>query len=119
MHFNAMLMQARSISISIVIAVFGGAALALSRAPENMIVLPGATVHLASVLMVFAVLLLFAVFVLDYFYYYRTRRRYASSRGRSALRHGAVAGIPALEIMPLAVLITANTTANKEGPACP
>lgn len=71
MHFNTLLMQVRAVGVSIVIAVFGGAALSLARAPDQRFPLPGTTIHLASILMIFALLLLITVFVLDYFYYYR------------------------------------------------
>lgn len=71
MHFNAMLMQVRAIGVSIVIAVFGAAAVALAQYPEHLLALPGTTIHIAAVVIFFGLLLLLAVFVLDYFYYYR------------------------------------------------
>lgn len=71
MHFNTMLMQLRAIGVSIVIAVFGAAAVALAQYPEHLLVLPGTTIHIAAIVIFFGLLLLLAVFVLDYFYYYR------------------------------------------------
>jgi hypothetical protein len=70
MHFNSMLMQVRAIGVSIVIAVFGAAAVAVAQYPQQLINLPSTTIHIAAVVIVFGLLLLLAVFVLDYFYYY-------------------------------------------------
>ena len=71
MHFNTMLMQTRAIGMSLVIAVFGAAALTLARAPDRFFILSGIAIPLSAVLMIFALLLLGAVFVLDYFYYFQ------------------------------------------------
>jgi hypothetical protein len=70
MHFNDMLLRTRSAGMSIVIAVFGGAAVTLERFPQQ-VVLSGASIPMAAVVMFFGLLLLFSIFVLDYFYYYR------------------------------------------------
>jgi hypothetical protein len=71
MHFNDMLLRTRAAGMSIVIAVFGGAALAVERFPEHVTLFRGVEVHLAAIVMFFGLLLLFSIFVLDYFYYYR------------------------------------------------
>jgi hypothetical protein len=70
MHFNDMLLRTRSAGMSIVIAVFGGAAVTLERFPQDVL-LSGARIPMAAVVMFFGLLLLFSMFVLDYFYYYR------------------------------------------------
>lgn len=70
MHFNDMLLRTRSTGMSIVLAVFGGAAVTLERFPEHVMV-SGMSIHMAAVVMFFGLLLLFSIFVLDYFYYYR------------------------------------------------
>ena len=70
MHFNDMLLRTRSAGMSIVIAVFGGAAVTLERFPQDLL-LSGARIPMAAVVMFFGLLLLFSMFVLDYFYYYR------------------------------------------------
>jgi hypothetical protein len=70
MHFNAMIVQTRAIGMSVIIAVFGAAALSLARAPDRFFVLPWISIPLAAVVMIFALLLLVALFVLEYFYYY-------------------------------------------------
>jgi hypothetical protein len=54
----------------VVIGVFGAAAVALAQYPEHQIILLMSTIHIAAVVMVFGLLLLVAVFVLDYFYCY-------------------------------------------------
>ena len=71
MHFNDMLLRTRAAAMSIVIAVFGGAAVALERFPQNLMLFPGVGVPMAAIVMFFGLLLLFSVFVLDFFYYYR------------------------------------------------
>jgi ABC-type amino acid transport system permease subunit len=71
MHFNDMLIRTRAAGLSIVIAVFGGAALAVEQFPQHLALFPGVSVHLAAIVMFFGLLLLFSIFVLDYFYYYR------------------------------------------------
>lgn len=71
MHFNDMLLRTRSVGISIVIAVFGAAAVSTAQYPDRLINLPGFTVHVAAIVILFGLMLLVSVFVLDYFYYYR------------------------------------------------
>ena len=71
MHFNDMLLRTRAAGMSIVIAVFGGAALAVEKFPQHVALFHGLSVHLAAVVMFFGLLLLLSIFVLDYFYYYR------------------------------------------------
>jgi hypothetical protein len=71
MHFNDMLIRTRAAGMSIVVAVFGGAALAVEKFPQHVALFFGIDVHLAAVVMFFGLLLLFSLFVLDYFYYYR------------------------------------------------
>jgi len=71
MHFNDMLMRTRTVSLSIVMAVFGAAAVALAQFPDRLTTIPGSTVHVSAVVMAFGLLLLVSIFVLDYFYYYR------------------------------------------------
>lgn len=71
MHFNEMLLRARAAAMSIVMAVFGGSAVALERFPRDLELLPGVGIPMAAVVMFFGLLLLFSVFVLDFFYYYR------------------------------------------------
>src|SRR5690348_13813804 len=70
MHFNSMIVQTRAIGMSLVIAVFGAAAVSLARAPDRFFFLPWVAIPLAAVVMIFALLLLVALFVLEYFYYY-------------------------------------------------
>lgn len=48
MHFNSMLMQLRAIGMSVVVAVFGAAALTLARSPDRMTVVPGGEIHVAA-----------------------------------------------------------------------
>ena len=71
MHFNDMLMRTRATAGSIVLAAFGAAAVSIAQHPDRLIRLPGTAIHVASVIVVAGLLLLTAVFVLDYFYFYR------------------------------------------------
>lgn len=70
MHFNDMLMRTRSAGVSIVIAVFGAAAVALAQYPDRLIVLPGTAIHCPAIVIAFGLSLLGTLFVLDYFYFY-------------------------------------------------
>jgi hypothetical protein len=70
MHFNDMLMRTRAAGVSIVIAVFGAAAVSLAQYPAQLL-LAGTTIHIAVVIVLFGLLLLASLFVLDYFYFYR------------------------------------------------
>jgi hypothetical protein len=71
MHFNDMLMRTRTAGVSIVITVFGAAAVGLAQYPGRLISMPGATIHVAAIVIIFGLLLLAALFVMDYFYFYR------------------------------------------------
>jgi hypothetical protein len=71
MHLSDMLLRTRAAAVSIVMAVFGGAAVALEKFPQNLVLLAGVDIHISAVVMFFGLLLLFSIFVLDYFYYYR------------------------------------------------
>jgi len=71
MHFNDMLMRTRTAGVSIVITVFGAAAVALAQYPDRLIIMPGTTIHIAAVVITFGLTLLATLFVLDYFYFYR------------------------------------------------
>ena len=71
MHFNDMLMRTRSIGVSVVTGVFGAAAVSLAQYPDHFMTVPGVTIHVAAIVIVFGLLLLAGMFVLDYFYFYR------------------------------------------------
>jgi len=71
MHFNEMLMRTRTAGVSIVITVFGAAAVGLAQYPNRVIMMPGTTIHIAVVVIIFGLMLLTTLFVLDYFYFYR------------------------------------------------
>ena len=71
MHFNDMLMRTRTAGVSIVITVFGAAAVGLAQFPTRVITMPGASIHIAAIVILFGLLLLATLFVLDYFYFYR------------------------------------------------
>jgi hypothetical protein len=72
MHFNDMLMRTRAAGVSIVIAVFGAAAIGFAQYPNRLITMvPGATIHIAAIVIIFGLMLIATLFVLDYFYFYR------------------------------------------------
>jgi hypothetical protein len=71
MHFNDMLMRTRTAGVSIVITVFGAAAVGLAQYPSRLISMPGATIHIAAIVIIFGLMLLASLFVMDYFYFYR------------------------------------------------
>ena len=71
MHFNRMLMRTRAAGVSLVIAVFGAAAVGLAQFPGQVIALFGGYIHITAVVIVFGLALLGTLFVLDYLYFYR------------------------------------------------
>ena len=71
MHFNRMLMRTRFTGVSIVMAVFGAAAIGLAQDPGHAIGIFGARIHISVAVIVFGLSLLGTLFVLDYFYFYR------------------------------------------------
>jgi hypothetical protein len=71
MHFNRMLMRTRFTGVSMVMAVFGAAAVGLAQYPVHAIVVFGVRIHISAAVIVFGLSLLATLFVLDYFYFYR------------------------------------------------
>ena len=71
MHFDDMLMRTRTTAGSIIVGVFGAAAVSIAEYPQRLIQLPGRTVHIAAVIVAAGLMSLAAVFLLDYFYYFR------------------------------------------------
>jgi len=71
MHFNEMIMRARSTGVSVVIAVYGAAAIAFGQYPDRGLILCGYRFHVSAPILLFGLFLLLAIFVLDYFYYYQ------------------------------------------------
>ena len=71
MHFNRLLMRTRFTGVSIVMAVFGAAAVGLAQYPDHIIGAFGVRVHISAAVIVFGLSLLATLFILDYFYFYR------------------------------------------------
>src|SRR5438128_593525 len=71
MHFNDMIIRMRTAGVSVVIAVYGAAALALGQYPNRFLKLAGVPFHVAAPIIAFGLLLLASIFVLDYCYYFR------------------------------------------------
>ena len=71
MHFDDMLMRTRTTAGSIIVGVFGAAAVSIAEYPQRLIQLPGKTVHIAAIIVAAGLMSLIAVFLLDYFYYFR------------------------------------------------
>ncbi|HEY3176313.1 MAG TPA: hypothetical protein VGK94_11220 [Candidatus Polarisedimenticolia bacterium] len=71
MHFNDMLMRARSLAATVVIGVFGAAAALVGQYPTRLITVCRWSVHISAVVIAFGLVLLLCVFLLDYLYYYR------------------------------------------------
>ncbi len=70
MHFNELLMQMRTAGVSIVLAVFGAAAYSLQY-DKLFLTFSTYRFHVAVLIIVFGLGMLFGVFCLDYFYYYK------------------------------------------------
>ena len=88
MHFNDMLLRTPAAGMSIVIAVFGGAALAVERFPQHVMLFHGLSVHLAAVVMFFGLLLTLSIFVLDASYYGCCSPRWSEPRKSRRRRSG-------------------------------
>jgi len=73
MHFNEMIMTMRTTGITIVLAFFGAASITLQY---NTLYLSlfGYSFHASVLIIISGLILLAAVFVLDYFYYYKMLR---------------------------------------------
>jgi len=71
MHFNDIILGVRSIGISVVMAAYGGAALAFTQHPEKQLPFLRKNRHVSVPVIIFALLLLISTFIMDYFYYYQ------------------------------------------------
>lgn len=71
MHFNEMIMRARTTGVSVVVAVYGAAALAYGQYPERFITMGNIGFHVSTAIIVFGLLLLIGIFCIDRFYYFR------------------------------------------------
>jgi len=70
MHFNEMILRLRGMGIATVTAIFGAAAYSLQF--EKIILhVKGYTFQAAIIIVFFALTLLLAIFILDYFYYFK------------------------------------------------
>jgi ABC-type amino acid transport system permease subunit len=71
MHFNEMIMRARTTGVSVVMAVYGAAALAYGQYPNRFYDAFGSRFHVSTAIILFGLLLLISIFIIDYHYYYR------------------------------------------------
>jgi hypothetical protein len=71
MHFNEMILRARTTGVSVVMAVYGAAALAIAQYPEKFIKWSCLEFHVSAAIIIFGILLLGSIFCIDFFYYYR------------------------------------------------
>jgi len=70
-HFNEMIIRARTTGVSVVMAVYGAAALSIGQYPGNFINIFGSQFHVSAAIILFVISLLAGIFSMDYFYYYR------------------------------------------------
>lgn len=71
MHFNDIILRTRSIGSSVVLAAYGAAALTLGKYPNEYLLIFNQLIHISVIIIFFALLLLFSIFLLDVTYYYR------------------------------------------------
>ena len=71
MHFNDMIIKMRTAGLSVLIAVFGGAAIAIGQYPDRFIEVAHRDFHVAAPIILFGLLLWLAIFLIDYFYYHK------------------------------------------------
>jgi hypothetical protein len=70
-HFNEMIIRARTTGVSVVMAVYGAAALSIGQYPGKFINVFGAQFHVSAAIILFGISLLVGIFCMDYIYYYR------------------------------------------------
>ena len=70
-HFNEMIIRARTTGVSVVMAVYGAAALSIGQYPGKFISIFGSQFHVSAAIILFGISLLAGIFCMDYFYYYR------------------------------------------------
>jgi nitrate reductase gamma subunit len=70
-HFNEMIIRARTTGVSVVMAVYGAAALSLGQYPDKFMNAFGSQFHVSAAIILFGISLLAGIFCMDYFYYYR------------------------------------------------
>jgi hypothetical protein len=70
MHFNEMILRARTTGVSVVMAVYGAAAFAIGQYPARFFKVFGSESHVSTAIIAFGILLLIAIFIVDFFYYY-------------------------------------------------
>jgi len=71
MHFNEMIIRMRTLGVTAVVTVFGAAAFAIGQYPERFYRLLGERFHVSEGVIFFGLVLLVAIFIIDFFYYYR------------------------------------------------
>jgi len=71
MHFNEIILRMRTTGVSVVIAVYGAAALSIAQFPWKFLDVFGYRVHPSAAILAFGLLLLVSILAVDYFYYYR------------------------------------------------
>jgi len=70
MHFNDMIMKMRTTGVTTVLAFFGAASISLQYANLYLTIF-NFSFHASILIIASGLVLLFAIFVLDYFYYYK------------------------------------------------
>jgi hypothetical protein len=71
MHFNEIILRMRTTGISVVIAVYGAAAISISQFPSKSLLVFGRLIHPSAAILLFGLFLLVGIFAMDYLYYYR------------------------------------------------
>jgi hypothetical protein len=71
MHFNEMIIRARTTGVSVVMAVYGAAALAYGQYPRKFLNIFGSEFHVSTAIILFGLILLGSILCMDLFYYYR------------------------------------------------
>ena len=71
MHFNEMIMRARTTGVSVVMAVYGAAAIAYGQYPSKVLKIYSLEYHVSTAIILFGLVLLVSIFSIDFLYYYR------------------------------------------------
>ena len=71
MHFNDLLMKMRTATLSIVLAIFGAAGYSILSKETYLLTINDFSFHPSVIIISAGLVLLFSMFIMDYFYYFR------------------------------------------------
>jgi hypothetical protein len=70
MHFNDMIIRARTLGLTVVVAVYGAAVASIGQFPKQYLSILGRELHISIIGFLLGFILLISVFIIDRCYYY-------------------------------------------------